>query len=85
MVELVYLLCALTSTGCALLLLRGYFRARSRLLLWSSLCFMGLSANNILLFVDMLLVPDVSLEIPRGVVGLGALLVLLFGLIWEST
>ncbi|MGK2935600.1 MAG: DUF5985 family protein [Gemmatimonadaceae bacterium] len=33
MIQLVYVLCALTSIACAVLLLRGYFRTRVRLLL----------------------------------------------------
>ena len=49
MIQLVYLLCALTSLACAVLLLRGYFRTRVRLLLWSGLCFVGLALNNALL------------------------------------
>ena len=84
MAEAVYLLCALTSIACAVLLVRGYRRSRSRLLLWSSLCFVGLAANNSLLVVDRLVVPDVSLSVWRlvpAVVGIG---VLVYGLIAEG-
>jgi hypothetical protein len=84
MAELVYLLCALTSFACAALLIRSYFKARTGLLLWSSLCFVGLAANNALLFVDLVLIgPDIDLSILRAVIALGAMLVLLYGLIWE--
>ena len=81
--ELVYLLCALTSGLCAVLLLRGYRRSRTRLLFWSSLCFMGLTANNVVLFVDLVLVPTMDLawiRVTLSVVSFGSLL---FGLIWE--
>jgi len=85
MAEAVYLLCALTSAACAFLLLRSYFRSRSRLLVWSSLAFVGLALNNALLFVDLVLIPDaIDLSIVRSVTGLAALMVLAYGLIWEA-
>jgi hypothetical protein len=82
--ELVYLLCALTSLGCAGLLLRGYARHRTRLLLWAGVCFAGLTVNNVLLFADLVLVPAVDLSVWRAAVGLGSLLALLFGLVWDT-
>jgi hypothetical protein len=84
MPELVYVLCALTSVLCAGLLLRSYTRNRSKLLLWSTLCFIGLAINNILLFVDLVLVPDVDLRFFRTTSALVALALLTIGLIWES-
>ena len=84
MASLVYALCAATSAGCAVLLIRGYSRQRNRLLLWSSVCFGGLFLNNLLLFIDLVLAPSVDLSAWRGFTGLGALLVLLFGLVWDS-
>ena len=84
MPELVYVLCALTSVLCAGLLLRSYRANRSRLLLWSTLCFVGLAINNILLFVDIVLVPDVDLRWLRSGSALTALGLLTIGLIWES-
>jgi hypothetical protein len=84
MAEAVYVLCALTSIGCALLLLRSYSRSRTRLLLWSSLCFVGLALNNILLFVDLVVVASVSLAIARSTVALVATMTLLYGLVWDS-
>jgi hypothetical protein len=83
MAEIVYLLCALTSLGCAVLLFRQYASARTKLLLWSSLCFGGLAANNALLFVDRVLVPSMDLSMYRSCIALVAMLVLLYGLIWE--
>jgi hypothetical protein len=84
MAEAVYVLCALTSLFCAVLLIRSFRRQRSRLLLWSSLCFVGLAANNALLVVDLMVVPEVDLSAVRTSVAAAALLVLLIGLIWES-
>ena len=84
MASVVYALCALTSAGCAALLVRGYLRQRTRLLLWSSICFVGLALNNALLFTDLVLVAAVDLSALRGVSGLAALLVLLYGLIWDA-
>jgi hypothetical protein len=83
--EAVYLLCAATSIACAALLLRGYLRHRTRLLLWSSLCFGLLALNNALLFVDLILVPTaIDLSLWRSLTALAGVAVLLFGLIWES-
>ena len=84
MLGLVYLLCAATCLLCAILLFRGYARTGVRLLFWSGLCFTGLMIDNIMLYVDIVVVPDVSLVIWRKVPGLIALLLLLYGLIWES-
>ena len=85
MAETVYLLCAVTSVICAVLLLRAYRRQRTRLLLWSSLCFMLLALNNTLLFVDLIVVPSgIDLSLWRGATSLAGVGVLLFGLIWES-
>jgi hypothetical protein len=84
MAEFIYLSCFLTSTLCAVLLVRSYRASKTPLLLWSSACFGGLALNNALLFVDLVLVLDVDLSVPRGLVGLASLLVLLYGLIWHT-
>ena len=84
MAELVYVLCAVTSIACAVLLLRGYWRSRMRLLFWSGLCFAGLALNNVVLFVDLVIIPSVDLSLVRSGTALIAMLVLLFGLVWES-
>lgn len=83
MAEVVYLLCAVTSIACAILLYRGYLQTRTRLLFWSSLCFAGLALNNVLLFVDLVVVPATDLSNLRGLVALAAMMILLFGLVWE--
>jgi len=85
MAELVYLLCALTSALCAALLLRSYFHSRTPLLVWSSLAFVGLALNNVLLFVDLVLLPStVDLSLLRNSVAVAALSLLVFGLIWDA-
>jgi hypothetical protein len=79
----VYILCFLTSSACAWLLGRGYFRTRTRLLLLSSLCFLLLAGNNLVLVLDMLVFPDINLRIGRLLLSLAAVIVLLFGFIWD--
>jgi hypothetical protein len=69
---------------CGVLLLRGYRGSRARLLLWSGLCFVGLTMNNILLFVDLIVVPQVDLSVPRRLVAVIALGMLVYGLVWEA-
>ena len=81
---LVYVLCAATCLLCAVLLLRGYRKNGVRLLLWSGLCFLGLMVENIMLYFDVVLVPEVDLSLWRKIPGLAALVILLFGLIWDS-
>jgi hypothetical protein len=83
MAGLIYGLCALTALLCAWLLLRAYHRSRYRLLLWSGLCFAGLTVNNLLLVLDKVMLPIVDLSTWRLAVGLLAMLVLLYGLIWD--
>jgi len=85
MAEAVYLLCAVTSIVCAVLLFRGFRSTRARLLFWSSLCFVAFALSNILLFVDLATSTDVDLSLWRSGVALAGILVLLFGFVWEST
>ena len=84
MAGFVYLLCAATSVACAVLLLRGYLRSRVPLLLWATLCFVGLAADNSLLFVDRVLMPDHTVFAMRRLLSLAGVAVLLYGLIWEA-
>lgn len=83
MAETVYFLCALTSLACAFLLARGYRATRTRLLLWCSLGFAGLAVNNVLLFVDLVVVPAMDLSPWRNGAALVALVVLVAGLLSE--
>ncbi|QRK13678.1 hypothetical protein JQX13_18915 [Archangium violaceum] len=84
MANAVFLLCAATSLACAVLLLRGYAHNRVPLLLWSSLCFVGLAVNNMLLVVDLVIIPGRDLLLFRNLSGLLALALLVFGLVWDS-
>lgn len=79
----VYLLCFATSSACAILLGRNYLRTGARLLLWSALCFLFLAANNLLVVIDLLVLPEVSFQIPRLLLSIAAVGVLLFGFIWD--
>ena len=80
----VFGLCAVAAATCAVLLLQGYRRGGNRLLLWSGLCFVGLTLNNLMLVVDKIIVPHIDLSILRVSLALIAMTVLLYGLIWDS-
>ncbi|MDP1603747.1 MAG: DUF5985 family protein [Legionella sp.] len=77
-------LCALAAATCAYLLLQAYSRGGYRLLLWSGLCFVGLTLNNLALVVDKIIVPHIDLSIVRASLALIAMTVLLYGLIWDA-
>ena len=85
MAPTIYFLCTLTSLACFGFLWRGWRAGKSRLLFWSALCFAGLTLNNFLLVVDKLVFTSTDLSTWRLAMGLIALLLLLFGLIWEET
>jgi hypothetical protein len=85
MAATIYTLCALVALLCASLLLRAHARSHYRLLLWSGLCFAGLTLNNLLLIVDKIFLPvQADLSLLRVLVALASVLVLLHGLIWEA-
>lgn len=84
MATTVYALCALTSLICMGLLIRGYLKSRARLLLWASLCFAGLALNNVLLFVDLRVVPAIDLSVWRSFPALAGVAVLVYGLVWDA-
>ncbi len=78
-----YLLCAATALVCSLLLLRGYRRSKTRLLLWCGLCFLALALDNLALFVDLVLLPETDLSLLPALAALVGIALLLYGLIWE--
>lgn len=84
MPAVIYTLCALTAFICAVLLWQGYRRERYRLLLWGSLCFAGLTFNNIFLVMDKFVILSVDLLLLRLTTALLAISILLYGLIWDS-
>ena len=82
---IVNILGSLTVGLCAILLLRAYSRVRQRLLLWSGLCFAGLALSNGLMFVDLVLLPHLpQLYTPRLVTAAAAMLLLVYGLVWDT-
>ena len=84
MPTVIYALCTLTAALCALLLLLAFRRGGYKLLLWSGLCFVGLTINNLLLVLDKLVFPEIDLSLWRTVTALLAMTLLLYGLIWSS-
>lgn len=79
----VYIMCFLTSSACAFLLARNYLRTGARLLLWSALCFLLLAGNNLVVVVDLIVLPQVNLGVLRLALSLAAVMVLLFGFVWD--
>lgn len=85
MAALIYSLCALTSIACMVLLWRSWRASGARLLFWAAMCFGALSVNNVLLVVDRVVLPtQVDLVTWRLIWALAAVLLLLFGLVWEE-
>jgi hypothetical protein len=84
MAAVVYVLCAVTSFACALLLLRAYRNRRVHLLFWSGLSFIGFALGNLFLVIDRMMVPEIDLSLFRSVPVLVGLAVLIYGMVWES-
>lgn len=84
MATAVYILSALISLACAVLLLRSYLQTRTGLLLWAAVCFLGLTLNNAVLFVDKVVVTDVDLSLWRAIPALAGIPALVIGLLWEE-
>lgn len=82
--EIIYLLCAATSLVAAWMLLRYYLRRKTPLLLWSFIAFLGLAANNVLVFLDLVVYRSVDLSLVRTLAGALGVLALVYGLIWEA-
>jgi hypothetical protein len=82
--SLIYALCGVAAGTCAVLLLQAYRRGGYRLLLWSGLCFVGLTINNLTLVADKIVVPHMDLTFMRTSIALVAMIVLLYGLIWDA-
>ena len=81
---LIIAIAPLTSIACMVLLFRSYLATRRRLLLWSAVCFVGQSINNIVLFVDLLVLPETDLRVLRLTAALVGMLFLIYGFISES-
>jgi len=87
MAELVYILCAIMSVACAVMLFKQYRQNATHLILWSCLCFVGLALNNAILVIDVIIFPQVDFNggLWRSVLSSISGSLLLFGLIWELT
>jgi hypothetical protein len=83
MAAFVYIMCTVTSATCAVLLLREYRRAASRVLLWCGLAFVGFTVSNALVFADFILMPTVNLAHVRAMTNWLATTVLVVGLVWD--
>ena len=84
MAEFAYGLCAVVSVLCALLLHRGWSQSRHRLLLWAAVCFWLLAVNNLLLFIDLVIVEGTDLSQARRATAAAAPMAFLLGLIWDD-
>lgn len=80
----IYMLCVLTSSACAVLLLREYRRRAGKLLFWSSVSFVGFAVSNALVFTDFVIRPSVDLSIFRAATACVAVLTMLFGFVWTQ-
>jgi hypothetical protein len=81
--SIVFILCTATSGLCTVLLLRAYRRSRAAMLVWSALCFLLLTLNNLLVFVDIVMLPKIDLTIVRFTTSLLASGVLIYGFVWD--
>lgn len=81
---ILYATAVLSSLACTILLFRAYARQHARLLMWSGICFAGLTINNVALFIDLVVFPDVNLRLVRLIPALIGLLFLLYGFIWDT-
>jgi hypothetical protein len=84
MEKLVCLFCALVSIGCAVLLLRSYFRSRAKLVFWGGIFFICFALSNVVLFVDLAILPSINLSPYRDALTLAGVIAMVFGLIKEG-
>lgn len=84
MESIIYVAAIGASFACTLLLLRAYARTRVQLLLWTGLCFVALTASNVFLFVDLVVVPEKDLYAWRLGSAFVGISILLYGFVWES-
>jgi hypothetical protein len=82
---LVYILCAVTSLGSAVLLLRGAWSRGGGLMFWSSMCFFAMALNNVLLYINFIVLPDVDLLLASRLATVLGIVLLNIGLIWHAT
>ena len=83
--NILYLLCFCTCLLCCILLIRSYRINRSRVLLWTAACFVLLALNNLLVIIDLIVLPTIDLSLPRLIASFLAASTLIVGFIWEFT
>lgn len=81
---LLYLVAVLTCLACTVLLFRGYRASGVRLLLWSGVCFVFLTLNNLLLFFDLPVFTQMDLRPYRLMSALAGLVFLLYAFLFEA-
>lgn len=81
--ETLLLFAVLTSAACTVLLFRGYRQGGGRLLFWSALCFVFLTLNNLIVFADVIVFPEIDLRLYRVLAGLVGIGCLLYAFVWE--
>jgi hypothetical protein len=82
---LVYILCAATSLGSAALLLRAALGNKAGLLFLSAFCFFAMAINNVLLYVNFVMLPEVDLLLAARLATVLAIVLLNIGLIRHAT
>ncbi len=86
MAAVVYILCMFLSFMCFVLLYKGYQQNKFRLLFWSAWGFLGFALNNLLLFIDLIVIPNgADLSLVRTVPALIGMSTLVYGLVTEQT
>ncbi|HXH76148.1 MAG TPA: DUF5985 family protein [Bacteriovoracaceae bacterium] len=85
MASAVYISCALLSLACSFMLFKGYRQNKFRLLMWTSIGFLGFALNNTLLFIDLIVLRDTfDLSVIRTVPSLVGMVLLVYGLISDT-
>ena len=80
-----YVLAIVTSLACTVLLFRAYIGTRLRILMWAALCFVCLTTTNVLLFVDLVVLPtEIDLRVFRYGVALTGMLFMIYGFIFDA-
>ena len=88
MASVIYLLCAVASAGCAVLLFRVFWAYRGHVrpvVLWTGLCFAGFAISNSLVVIDLVVLRSGALAVARAATACVASAVLLFGLIRDAS
>ncbi len=84
MAACIYFICTLLSAACAILLFKAYSEKKFNILLWSAVGFVGFTLNNLLLLIDVTLLPSIDLSIWRTIPALAGVSMLLYGLITDT-